>query len=303
MKNLFKKNTIIFLGLILALLLTGVTQYRTNTRVASPNPKPRTLTTVADFPSIFQVSDKTKSVLPESSPIPKNAVVLQTLERDLYGDNHIQNIVLYMQKDDGGFPVSLHLMVNGVEKVSTKLAEGYTLGTLGFENLDNDQTDEVLVYQNCTGSSGAALLDIYEPSGNRWQHIFSAPNTDENHIDMIYSVKYIGDYQVRFIDKQTGLTGTITLDEKNYRGWEADLTKITTWVDPISHYIFKDLDSDQYQEVIAVQGVFGLCHPDLIAELLTTFKKVNGTYQPIIQTLTAPCDRTGQGKPLAEVHY
>ena len=124
---------------------------------------------------------------------------------------------LYLKNDENGCPASLHLTVDGTEKAVVGLDEGYTLGQLGFERLDRSRVSDVLLYQCCTGSSGAQLLSVYRPSRGTWEKLFAAPDVGFSPGIKRYSVKYIGDYQVYFQDKQTGLSLIIDLDRATHQ--------------------------------------------------------------------------------------
>ena len=80
------------------------------------------------------------------------------------------------------------------------------------------------------------------------------------------------------------------------------LVRISNWVDPIADYKFTDIDSDGTEEIITVQRVIGISHPDTIAELRTTYKLESGQYRPITEALTTPGDPvTGAVRVLSEI--
>ncbi|WP_166512599.1 hypothetical protein [Desulfallas thermosapovorans] len=107
-------------------------------------------------------------------------------------------------------------------------------------------------------------------------------------------MEYLGDYRVGFEDWKTGLKHTILLDESMYKGNEALLENIDTWVDPISEYKVVDKDNNGVCEVTSIQRVTGIAHVDTIARLQTTYRMGRG-YQPSTITLVDI-----NGKVLAE---
>jgi hypothetical protein len=239
----------------------------------------------------------TESTTPQA---PDDLLVLQSAQRDLYGDGKKENVILYIQNEDN-WPRYLRLMVDGDEKVRLRLEDGYTLGDVQFADLDNDGVDDVLLYQDCTGSSGARLLDVYRPSRGPWQRIFAAPY-NAGDFNNRYVVKYIGDYQMSFVDQQTWLKSMIKLDRETHQGMEDLLEQSHPWVDPIADYRFTDVDGDGAHEIIAIQRVVGVAHVDTIAELRTTYKLEDGMYRPILEALTTPGDPvTGAVRVLSKV--
>jgi hypothetical protein len=197
------------------------------------------------------------------------------------------------------------LTVDGDEKVNLRLEDGYTSGELGFASLDGGRAGDVLLYQDCTGSCGAKLLEVYRPSRGAWQRIFAAPDDPQCYNigpdNKRYAVKYLGDYQVSFADRQTGLQAVIELDRATHQGMENLLGRISTWVDPIADYRFT-VNGNGAQEIITVQRVIGVAHPDTIAELRTTYKLESGQYRPVSEALTTPADPvTGAVQVLSQV--
>ncbi len=102
---------------------------------------------------------------PESpaSQAPDKMTVLQSAQRDLYGDGNQEHVMLFLQNEDT-WPRYLRLTVDGEAKVTLRLADGYDLGDMEFADLDGGRVGDVLLYQDCTGSSGARLLEVYRPS-------------------------------------------------------------------------------------------------------------------------------------------
>jgi hypothetical protein len=231
--------------------------------------------------------------------------VLQSAQRDLYGDGNQEHVMLFLQNEDT-WPRYLRLTVDGEEKVTLRLAEGYDLGDMEFADLDGGRVGDVLLYQDCTGSSGARLLEVYRPSRGAWQQIFAAPDDPQCYnigpANKRYAVKYLGDYRVSFADRRTGLQSVISLDRAAHQGMEGLLGRISTWVDPIADYRFTDVNDDGAHEIITIQRVIGIAHWDTIAEVRTTYKLENGQYRPLSEALTTPADSvTGAVRVLSQV--
>lgn len=304
MTNRLTRKKLYIPALILAVLLVSFLFYRNPARMTGTSSQAAFIRISSGLFPLPAIAPGMKNILPQILSIPPNASVLKCANQDLYGDKRQENIIFYLQNDKNSYPAALHLLVDGQEKVSNNLVEGYTTGRLEFEDLDRDGAMEVLVYQCCTGSSAAVLLNIYKPYPNSWKLIFSAPQIPfalGEDTDTLYSVKYLGNYRVGFIDQRSGLQATIRLNPADYSNAEDELEEMGTWVDPISNYVIKDIKGDPCREIVTVQIVCGICHADLIAELNTTYKMINGGYQPVSLSLTAPGNRDGEGLVLAEI--
>ena len=189
--------------------------------------------------------------------------------------------VLQSHQAHNGMPLSWSLMVDGYEKVRLGNEGGlYGQARLDFLDVDGDKKNEILFYRYSTGSSGAVGLNIYQLETRNWQPIFTS-NSMENLQDNRFAVKYLGNYQVSFQDRQTGLQSLITLNKKNYQGIEQMLKGISTWVDPISAYQIADEDGDGVREIVTSQRIIGVSHADTIASLQTTYKLKDGQYHPV----------------------
>lgn len=233
----------------------------------------------------------------------KSMYLVKNLKGDIYGNREPEDITLYIKKDKNGFPLSLQVFINGQQRITEQLKEGYTMADCRVEGLDADRPGELLVYQCCTGSSGAMLLDVYRVSNNNTQLIYAIPEIpwDQCNSNERFETRYLGNYQVSFREKQSGLHAVVSLEKEIYAGREGQLSQLTTWVDPYSNYIFKDIDGDGVKEITAQASVIGLCHVDLVAHLNTIFNLENGKYEPLKQSLTTPPDVEGNSKTLVEV--
>ncbi|AEG59140.1 hypothetical protein Desru_0863 [Desulforamulus ruminis DSM 2154] len=228
-----------------------------------------------------------------------NMQILQSTRETLGSDGKTEQIILYSEQSPNGMPQSWSLVVDDIEKIKLSPEEGlYGFAEVKFEDVDGDDIKEVLFYRQSTGSAGARGLTIYKTGGKDWQQLFSV-NDPFDFDDMEgkrYEVKYLGDYYVRFEDRQTGLKTTIALDAEEYQGLEDMLKEISTWVDPIAEYSLVDYDGNGVKEIITIQRVIGIAHADTLAFLKTTYKLEQGRYKAVTLSLTDVND-----KPLAEV--
>ncbi|WP_238442535.1 hypothetical protein [Desulforamulus reducens] len=224
-----------------------------------------------------------------------NTHILQTVDRNISGDRTKENIILYVNRTKDGMPQSWSLVVNGIEKIKLSHEGGlYSFAEMNFVDIDGDKKEEVLLYRQSSGSAGAKGLNVYKPTEAKWQQVFSNVITTDMGQER-FQVKYMGDYFVRFEDKETGLKAVIELNKKQYQGIENMLKNISTWIDPIIDYSLVDHDGDGTKEIITLQRVIGISHADTIALLKTTYKMEQGQYKLISLTL---CDYND--KPLAE---
>ncbi|MEG6523277.1 hypothetical protein [Desulfotomaculum sp. 1211_IL3151] len=225
-----------------------------------------------------------------------NTHMLQTLDKNIFGNKTPEKMILYVEETPEGMPQSWSLVVDGVEKVKLFHEDGlYSFAKLALADIDNDQRDEVLLYRQSSGSAGAMGLNVYKASENNLQQIFSNEN-EMNPSSPRFEVKYMGDYYVKFEDKETGLKAVIELDQKQYSNLEDMLNNIATWIDPIADYSLVDYNDDGIKEIITIQRVIGISHADTIGLLKTTFKMDQNQYKATTLTL---CD--SKDKPLAEV--
>ena len=225
----------------------------------------------------------------------ENCQILQNVNKDILGDAVKEKIVLYVEEAEDGLPLAWSLVVDNIEKVRLSTEDGlYFFAEIKFADVDGDQQDEVLLYRQSSGSSGARALNIYKTSPQDWQELF-ASHQPEPADDERFLVKYLRDYYVHFEDKTTGLKSTISLDKDQYIGNENMLPGIATWIDPIIDYSLVDHNGDGVQEIVTIQRVIGVAHVDTIGLLKTTYRMESGHYRAVILTL---CDRND--KPLAE---
>jgi hypothetical protein len=215
---------------------------------------------------------------------------LQSLEADLSGNGHRSKLDLSVLLDENSNPLAWILKVDGKETIKLPPAEEGLFGSraeLKQEDIDHSGTPKVLIFRRSTGTGGATGLNIYNPADS-WKEIFAIQTGSEiggswgTNAER-FEVKYLGNFKVSFKDIQAGLRATIPLNAKTYESMDADqvkrwLTELTAWVDPISDYNIQDLDGDGVKEIVAVQRVIGISHPDTIALLKTTYKLQKGIY-------------------------
>ncbi|GAB6179756.1 hypothetical protein JCM14036_10750 [Desulfotomaculum defluvii] len=238
-----------------------------------------------------------KQVTKEATFVPTpNTHILQTIEKNIFGDKTLEKIILYVEETPEGMPKSWSLVIEGVEKIKLFHEDGlFSFAKIAFADIDNDQREEILFYRQSSGSAGATGLNVYKISERKLQQIFANNNEFEPSAQR-FVVKYMDDFYVKFEDKETGLKSVIELDPDQYSGMENMLPNIATWVDPIVDYSLVDYNDDGNKEIITIQRVIGISHADTIGLLKTTYKMDQGQYKATTQTL---CD--SRDKPLAEV--
>jgi hypothetical protein len=283
------KLTLILIVLLIGLMILSACNDNEGNASIENNNKPE----LSNAPSqiVSPTNDTNQSVQLEAAKpnglMSSSNLQLKNIDADLQSNGKWNKLELYARVDQYGNPLTWHLNVDGVEKVTLSLVEPGIYGApadIKVEDIDGDSKPEVLIYRYSMGSAGAIGLNIYSPS-KEWEKIFSIENPfefDENHAKDRYEVKYLGDFKISFIDHQTSLKATIPLDKKKYQDREV---KITTWVDPISEFEFKDKDEDGIKEIMAIQRIIGSSHPDTIGLLITSYRMENGEYR--IKTIVA----------------
>ncbi len=220
-----------------------------------------------------------------------NMKVQKTLEEDLNGDGSKEKIIFYERKNEQGMPVAWTIVVDGYEITALDGEEGtYTLADFKLQDVDGEDGPEVLFYRYNTGSAAAQSLNIFKLSPKGWGEIFSVRNYFNMGRDR-FEMKYLGNYQVSFKDKETGFEHTIELEKSRYIGTDVMLEDISTWVDPIAEYRIDDIDGDRVNEITTVQRVIGVAHVDTIAILQTVYQLRDGVYKADKVKLTSD---TGQ---------
>ncbi len=219
--------------------------------------------------------------------------LLSKVEADLAGSGRKQTVSLYLKSDENGNPLQWSVLVDGQTVVRPiEQDQNNPIGpsaVLKAEDLTGDGNPEILVYRYSTGSGGAAGLRIYQPR-QKWATIFNmaAPFADSSQSGE-KSGRYETSYEaasssIRFSDRSTGLEANIPLDMTQYKAMDQKLlhkwlSGMTPWVDPVSEFIF--LKSDQgSSEIITVQRIIGISHPDTIGYLRYHYRLMDNRYVP-----------------------
>lgn len=188
------------------------------------------------------------------------------------------------------------LLRNGEEIARLSHDDGsYGSASFKLPDANGDGQRDIWVYRISHGSGEALGLNIYTRSPGAWREIFSLPSQHSLTDESRYAVRYLGDYTIRFHDKTTGLQAAFPISRREPGGSkdipEEFLQKIRTWIDPVSRYEIRDLDSDGLLEITAVQRVIGISHPHDIALLKTLYRLQNGHFRPVTQSLTGAEDK------------
>ena len=212
----------------------------------------------------------------------ENYKVVKKVEHDILGQNKMQTIVLSVYQIYAT-PLSWNITVDG-QKMLELGRDDYDTADIKFMDIDGDKRDEILVYRYSGGSAGAVALNVYKPGAGKWKELFAM----KNYFDLPskrFRMKYTGNYRVSFVDPETGLKAAIPLIKERYKESEDFLPKISSWVDPISDYEFKDTDGDGVMEITTTQRVCGISHADTIALFKTMYKMQDQKYRVDIVSL------------------
>ncbi|WP_139491959.1 hypothetical protein [Brevibacillus dissolubilis] len=232
---------------------------------------------------------------PSKPPIDP-ADLVQAVEADLYGTGKEEVYSLAKVPQAGvDIPAGWKLYEGAIERVSVENPEADLHARVEMDDLNHDTKPEVLLYRESTGSAGGIKLNIYQPDQNAWKPLFIVDTNPQISEKDRFDVSYIGEYKVRFSDKQTGLQAVIPLDPNEAKDMKEMLPRITTWIDPINEYAVADVDGDQIKEVVTKQAVIGVSHPHRIAILETTYKLQDDKFAANKLTLLTP-----DGKKLGE---
>ncbi|GAB7386274.1 hypothetical protein BSNK01_01090 [Bacillaceae bacterium] len=231
---------------------------------------------------------------------------LHAARADLLLTGRENELRLYADLNEEGAPARWRLLVDEEEKITLPQPAPSLYNApadLKIEDLDGDQKPEVLVYRFSAGSAGARGLTVYSPAKN-WAPLFAIDDpfaTASFEATDRYRVAYAGNFQVDFRDRVTGLSARLPLDMKNYASLDAEerekmLRAISAWIDPVMDYVLDDSNGDGLKEIVTVQRIIGISHPDTIGLLKATYTIKNGVY-----TLTKQAVYDGQDRLLQEV--
>ena len=252
---------------------------------------------------------------PEDMPVQPQAVLPQSgdegsevriaaIESDVIGDGGKSTLELYASLDEYGNPLVWSVRQNGVEKARLEQNEPGTFSAdavLQTEDLDGDGKREVLIYRRSSGSAGAVGLTVLGPS-RQWTALFSLDDPfalgggSGGTAEGRYAVTYAGDGRVRFVDAQAHLDALLPLDMEKYELMDKTavnrwLERMEAWIDPVSEYVVADEDGDGVSEIVTVQRIIGISHPDTIGFLKTTYRlEING-YKAVSEAVFDGQDR------------
>jgi hypothetical protein len=222
-------------------------------------------------------SSSAGSSIEEGNKQDKN-IQVQEYQLKINGTIETLNVEMPFEND---IPTQWSFLIGSEEKLNIPNEEGIIHTEVKIQDLDQDQTDEILFYQYTTGTAGATLLHVYKPVGDKLLVLFESEKQapaygDDQHFD----IKYAGDYKVSFFDKEKQVSATIELNPEEYRdGADKFLTDITTWIDPVSMYEIKDTDGDGKAEIMTTQRVIGISHPDTLSLFIRTFSMAKDVYE------------------------
>jgi hypothetical protein len=227
---------------------------------------------------------------------------------DLNGDGQKEVIELFARKSEY-YEHEWKLVVDGKEIDVFDDKDKYIFAKMEFADLLHNKKQNILLYFQSGDSAGTAGLVVFAQDEKKLKQIFTdpIPKNIESYFESMkkrFSMKYLGNLQVEFIDKQTGLAATIPLSKERYKDvpdLKSSLKRIHTWVDPVSDYRIKEVTKNKPKEIVTIQRISGIAHVDEIARYETryVFNSKKQKYEPAKVALYS--DDTG--KQLAEKTY
>ncbi|WP_449536860.1 hypothetical protein [Ferdinandcohnia sp. Marseille-Q9671] len=210
---------------------------------------------------------------------------------DLDGDGKKDIIELYARKNQYNLANEWSIKINGKQfgTYSNKM-DLYQSADMEFTDVTQNGKQDILLYFRSIGSGGVNGLHVVSYTGDSIEEIFADPNSagwfDE--AEKRFSMKYIGDNEVKFIDTKTDLQAVIPLSEERYKDFpdkdelQKRLNEINVGVDPASRFRFEKLTKMKPQEIVVTQAVSGIAHYDVIAYFETryAFDNQNQQYVP-----------------------
>ncbi|MGF9944618.1 hypothetical protein ABEX44_15345 [Priestia megaterium] len=230
---------------------------------------------------------------------------------DLNGDGQKEVVELFARKSEY-YEFEWKLVVDGKEIDVFDDKDKYILAKMDFADLFHNGKQDILLYFQSGDSGGTTGLVVFKQDEKKLKQVFTdpIPKNIASYYEATkkrFSMKYLGNYQVEFIDKQTGLEATITLSKERYKDHPNQeliqdlLRKITTWVDPISDYHFDEITKKKPKEIVTVQRVSGISHVDVIARYETRYV-FNNEIQKYVPTKVALYSNE-TGRKLSEQTY
>ncbi len=162
----------------------------------------------------------------------------------------------------------------------------YAAADMELKDMIGDHAKEILVYRYHVGSSYAVGLHVFSCKTGKWVEIFHSPSLiqyDPRDTER-FEMTYLGGYQLQFHDKLTDLKAHLSLSKERYmdiENREESLKRLRAWVDPVSHYEFRDSNGDHQKEIHTHQHVYGLWHTDHLGTFVTIYKfdQKHGAYR------------------------
>lgn len=215
--------------------------------------------------------------------------VKQKQALDLNGDGQKEVVELFVRKDQY-YERGWKLVVDGKEVADfDSYDEPYLSGEMKFDDLLQDGKPGILLYFHTGSSGGTVRLLVLKMFENQFKPIFDNPvhlPSDRNR----FSTKYLGNFEVEFIDKQTGMKGIIPLNPKkrypdlSLEDADSNLKNmIENFVDPASDYRIENVGKNKPKDIVTEQRVSGMSHADEIARFETrySFDKREQKYVPV----------------------
>lgn len=226
-----------------------------------------------------QIQDRIITVIPRTE-------FLVQQEQTTLDNNEEVGVQLKMITDAGGWPDYWVISLDNSEAARLDDEDGlYSKADMQIKDITGDGVPEILISRYGTGTAGAQGLAVYSWHGSQLENVFNSPNWADlaavQELENRYEVKYLGNFQVSFLDRLTGETQVIHVNQEEFSADEDLLEGISTWIDPISSYQLIDEDGDGVYEIITDQRVIGVAHVHTLAHLQTVYKLEDGKYQEV----------------------
>lgn len=235
------------------------------------------------FDCQVQIQDKVVTMIPRTEfPIQREQLTLS--------DNVNVIVQLNLITNAGGWPDYWVISLDNREAARLDDEDGlYSKADMQLKDITGDGVPEILVSRYGSGTAGAQGLEVYSWHEQQLTNIFDSPNWADlaavQELESRYEVKYRGNYQVSFYDRQTDETQIIQVNREEFSAAEDLLSGISTYIDPISSYQLGDENGDGVYEIITDQRVIGVAHVHTLAHLQTVYRLEQGRYQEVEKRL------------------
>jgi len=169
---------------------------------------------------------------------------------DVDGDGQKDIIELFARKNQYDLANEWSIKMNG-KQIGTydNKKDLYQLAEMKFSDVLQNGKQDILLYFHSVSNGGISGLAVLSHTGEEVEEIFTDPNTSGwfDEAKKRFSMSYLKEFQVEFVDKETDLEATIPISEDRYRNFPDKnelmkrLKSIETWVDPASDYRFDKL--------------------------------------------------------------